>query len=55
MVPLLPSHAFEFFGRVPDRVMIDNLKTGVLSHPSGANAQFHPRYLDFAGHYGFVP
>jgi len=31
------------------------LKPGVLSHPSGANAQFHPRYLDFAGHYGFVP
>ena len=49
------QHAFEFFGGTPEKVMIDNLKTGVLNHPVGGNAQFHPRYLDFAGHYGFVP
>ena len=49
------QHAFEFFGGTPERVMIDNLKTGVLHHPVGGHAQFHPRYLDFAGHYGFVP
>lgn len=48
-------HALEFFGAVPVRVMIDNLKVGVLQHPLGQNAQFHPRYLDFAAHYGFVP
>ena len=32
-----------------------NLKTGVLSHPIGERATFHPRYLDFAAHYGFSP
>ena len=48
-------HAFEFFGGVPQKVMIDNLKVGVLQHPSGLPAQFHPRYLDLAAHYGFVP
>jgi len=49
------QHALEFFGGTPDRIMIDNLKTGVLFHPAGASAQFHPQYLDFAGRYGFVP
>lgn len=49
------QHAFEFFGGTPQKVMIDNLKTGVLSHPLGGRTEFHPRYLDFAGHYGFVP
>jgi transposase len=49
------QHGFEFFGGVPAKVMIDNLKTGVLSHPFGQPARFHPRFLDFAGHYGFQP
>jgi transposase len=49
------QNAFTFFGGVPEKVMIDNLKTGVLSHPLGEQAKFHPRYLDFAGHYGFHP
>ena len=48
-------HALEFFGSVPRRVMIDNLKVGVLQHPVGQSAQFHPRYLDLAAHYGFQP
>lgn len=48
-------HALEFFGLVPRRVMIDNLKVGVLHHPLGQSAQFNPRYLDFAAHYGFQP
>jgi len=29
------EHAFEYFKGVPKRVMIDNLKAGVLSHPAG--------------------
>jgi transposase len=33
--------------------MVDNCKTAVLSHPVGQPAQFNPRYLDFANHYGF--
>jgi len=49
------QNAFAFFGGVPEKVMIDNLKTGVLSHPLGEKATFHPRYLDFARHYGFQP
>jgi len=47
------EHAFEYFGRCPKRVMIDNLKSAVLSHPIGHQAVYHPRYIDFAGHYGF--
>ena len=47
------QHAFEFFGGVPRAVMIDNLKSGVLDHPLGQPAVFHPRYLDFAAHHGF--
>jgi hypothetical protein len=27
----------------------------VLTHPLGEKATFHPRYLDFAAHYGFSP
>jgi len=48
-------HALEFFGGSPRKVMIDNLKVGVLHHPTGQPAQFNPRYLDFAAHYGFEP
>jgi len=48
-------HALEFLGAVPAKVMIDNLKVGVLRHPVGEKALFHPRYLDLAAHYGFQP
>ncbi len=48
-------HALEFLGGSPKKVMIDNLKVGVLRHPTGEKAQFNPRYLDFAAHYGFEP
>ena len=47
--------AFEFFGGVPQKIMIDNLKVGVVRHPTGQKALFNPRYLDFAAHYGFQP
>lgn len=49
------KNAFEFFGGAPAAILIDNLKTGVLRHPHGEKAIFHPRYLDFAAHYGFEP
>ena len=57
MEQFLAAHrqAFEFFQAVPARVMIDNLKVGVLSHPFGQRPLFHPRYLDLAAHYGFEP
>jgi transposase len=47
------ENAFRFFRGVPARVMVDNCKTAVLSHPLGQPAQFNPRYLDFANHFGF--
>ena len=47
------KNALEYFGGTPGTVLIDNLKTGVLLHPFGEKAIFHPRYLDFAAHYGF--
>ena len=47
------ERAFEYFGGIPKSVMIDNLKAGVLSHPLGEKAVFHPKYIDFANHYGF--
>ena len=48
-------HAFEFFQGVTEKVVIDNLKVGVLRHSAGEKALFHPRYLDLAAHYGFQP
>jgi len=48
-------HALEFFGGTTVKVMIDNLKTGVLEHPLGLPPRFNPRYLDFAAHHGFTP
>jgi len=47
-------HAFEFFGGVPEKVMCDNCKTAVLSHPRGVIPIFNPHYADFAAHYGFT-
>ena len=49
------QNACEFFGGVPEKVLIDNPKTAVLQHPRGEKPLFHPRYLDFAAHYGFEP
>ena len=48
-------HAFEFFNGVTEKIVIDNLKVGVLRHPFGEKALFNPRYLDLAAHYGFQP
>ena len=48
------QHAFEYFNGVTSEVMVDNCKTAVLSHPYGQPAVPHPRYLDFARHYGFA-
>jgi len=47
------QHAFEFFGGVPEKIMIDNLKTGVLKRVTGQEIVFNPKYVDFAQHYGF--
>ena len=47
-------NAFEALGgRVPARIMVDNLKSAVLRRLSGEAPVFNPRHVDFARHYGF--
>ena len=48
------QHAFEFFGGVPQKVMVDNLKSAVLQRAVGQAPVFNPKYLDFAHHTGFT-
>jgi len=54
MEQFLAAHvnAFQALG-VPRKVMVDNLRCAVLRHTRGEPAQFNPRYLDFARHFGF--
>ena len=47
------EHAFTAFQGCPARLMIDNLKSAVLSRVVGEAPVFNPRYLDFARHWGF--
>jgi transposase len=47
--------AFEWFGGVTEEVLVDNQKAAVIAHRQGVAVQFHPRFVDLAGHYGFVP
>ncbi len=47
------QNAFEFFGSAPGRIMVDNLKSAVLSRIIGRAPVFNPKYLSFADHYGF--
>jgi len=47
------QHAFDFFGGVPARIMVDNLKSAVLRRIIGQAPVFNPKYLDFSRHYGF--
>jgi len=49
------QHAFEFFGnRVPEKIMVDNLKTAVLRRLIGEAPVFNSKYLDFSNQYGFI-
>lgn len=54
MEHFLTAHmnAFNALG-VPAKVMVDNLRSAVLTHARGERPVFNPRYLDFARHYGF--
>ena len=47
------QHAFDFFGAVPKKIMVDNLKSAVLQRIVGYAPVLNPKYLDFANHYGF--
>ncbi|HOW74305.1 MAG TPA: IS21 family transposase [Phycisphaerae bacterium] len=48
------ANAFAFFGGVPERVMVDNLRSAVLRHALGQAPVLNPRYKDFADHFGFT-
>jgi transposase len=48
------QNAFERFGAVPEKIMVDNLKSAVLKRIVGKDPVFNPKYLDFANHYGFT-
>jgi len=45
--------AFNFFGAVPQSIMVDNLKSAVIRRLIGQAPVFNPRYLDLANHFGF--
>jgi transposase len=47
--------SLEYFGGVPDEVLVDNQKSAVLEHPSNGKPVFNERFIDLAGHYGFTP
>ena len=47
--------SFEYFGGVPQEVLVDNQKAAVLIHRSGHQPHFNERFLDLAQHYGFAP
>ncbi len=47
------QNAFNFFGGVPENIMVDNLKSAVIKRLIGQAPVFNPRYLDFANHHGF--
>lgn len=47
------ENAFTFFKGIPNKIMIDNLKTGVLQHRYGEPPIFNPTYVDYANHHGF--
>jgi hypothetical protein len=47
------QHACEFFGGIPHKLMVDNLKSAVLKRAVGEAPVCNPKYLDFATHPGF--
>ena len=47
------EHAFAALGGVPERLMVDNLKSAVLQRLVGAAPVLNPKYADFARHWGF--
>jgi transposase len=48
------QNAFLRLGAVPERIMVDNLKSAVLNRTVGKDPVLNPKYLDFANHYGFT-
>jgi transposase len=50
------ASAFEYFEGVAARLVLDNMATAVLGRfGPDRKVLWHPRFLDFARHYGFLP
>lgn len=47
--------SLEYFGGVPQEVLVDNQKAAVLAHRRDGRVTFNPRFADLASVYGFVP
>lgn len=47
------EHAFAFFGGVPKKAKVDNLKPAVVTN-SRYSLEFNQGFLEFAYHYGFI-
>jgi len=47
------QNAFEYFGGVPQSILVDNLKSAVLEHKRGETPRWNPCYAAFASDYGF--
>lgn len=45
---------FDFFGGVPLKIVCDNLKTGVVSHPKDGDILLNESYLSLAEHYSIA-
>lgn len=50
---LCHRHAFEFFGGTPAKIVLDNLKAGIIK-ASVTDPEVQRAYRDLAEHYGFV-
>jgi len=48
------QNSFNFFGGIPKKIMVDNLRSAVLKRIVGKPPVFNPKYLDFANHSGFT-
>ncbi len=46
-------NGFEFFEGVPKRIILDNLKSGIL-RPNTYDPVFNRAYAECAKHYGFI-
>ena len=47
--------SLEYFGGVPQEVLVDNQKSAVLKAAVKGAPTFNPRFVDLASHYGFTP
>jgi len=47
--------SLEYFGGVPEEVLVDNQKSAVLKASNHGKPVFNERFLDLAGHYDFTP